>query len=57
MITARQINRLLLEFNKKGNLHMSSLKAGMTRKTAAKYMKLKDPQDPPKRRPGKRGPR
>lgn len=50
MITARQINRLLVEFNKKGNLHMSALKAGMTRKTAAKYMKLKDPQDPPKPR-------
>jgi hypothetical protein len=48
MITARQINRLLVEFNKKGNLNMSAMKAGMTRKTAAKYMKLSDPQDPPK---------
>ena len=49
MITARQINRLLLEFNKKGNLTMSAMKAGMTRKTAAKYTKLADPQDPPKK--------
>ena len=50
MITARQINRLLVEFNKKGKLNMSAMKAGMTRKTAAKYVKLKDPQDPPKAR-------
>jgi len=48
MITPRQINRLLQEFNKKGDLTMSAMKAGMTRKTAAKYMKLKDPLDPPK---------
>jgi transposase InsO family protein len=48
MITARQINRLLVEFNKKGQLNMSAMKAGMTRKTAAKYVKLNDPQDPPK---------
>jgi len=48
MITARQINRLLVEFNKKGQLNMSAMKAGMTRKTAAKYVKLNDLQDPPK---------
>jgi hypothetical protein len=48
MITARQINRLLREFNKKGNLMMSAMKAGMTRKTAAKYVKLEDPHDPPR---------
>ena len=48
MITARQINRLLVEFNKKGQLNMSPMKAGMSRKTAAKYVKLNDPQDPPK---------
>jgi transposase InsO family protein len=48
MINARQINRLLLEFNQKGKLNMSAMKAGMTRKTAAKYLKLKDPQDPPR---------
>ncbi len=35
MITLRQINRLLMEFNQKGNLTMSAMKAGMTRKTAA----------------------
>jgi transposase InsO family protein len=50
MITARQINRLLVEFNKKGQLNMSAMKAGITRKTAAKYVKLTDPQDPPKAR-------
>lgn len=27
---------------------MSSMKAGMTRKTAAKYLQMKDPQDPPR---------
>lgn len=48
MITFRQINRLLLELNKKGDLNMSALKAGITRKTAAKYSKLEDPYDPPK---------
>src|SRR6202789_1687294 len=48
MITAPQINRLLTEFNKIGQLYMSAMKAGMTRKTAAKYLKLTDPQDPPK---------
>jgi hypothetical protein len=50
MITPRQINRLLVEFNRKGNLNMCAMKAGMTRKTAAKYLKMKDPQDPPKTR-------
>jgi len=50
MITPRQINRLLVEFNKKGDLSMSAMKAGMTRKTATKYLKLKDPQDPPRAR-------
>ena len=50
MITPRQINRLLVEFNRKGDLNMSALKAGITRKTAAKYLKLKDPQDPPRTR-------
>jgi hypothetical protein len=48
MINARQINRLLTEFNKKGNMKMSAMKAGITRKTAAKYLKLEDPQAPPK---------
>ncbi|MEI6183747.1 MAG: IS21 family transposase [Polynucleobacter sp.] len=48
MITSRQINRLLVEFNQKGDLNMSAMKAGMTRKTAAKYLKMKDPQDPPR---------
>jgi transposase InsO family protein len=39
-----------VEFNQKGDLNMSAMKAGMTRKTAAKYMKMKDPQDPPRTR-------
>ena len=48
MITPRQINRLLLEFNKKGDVSMSAMKAGITRRTAAKYLKMADPQDPPR---------
>ena len=48
MINVHQINRLLLEFNQKGNLNMSAMKAGMTRKTAAKYLKMRDPRDPPR---------
>ena len=32
IIAVRQINRLLVEFNKKGDLNVSAMKAGMTRK-------------------------
>ena len=36
MLTRRQINQLVIEFNRKGNLSMSAMKAGVTRKTAGK---------------------
>jgi len=48
MLTRRQINQLVIEFNRKGNLSMSAMKAGVTRKTARKYLKLADPHDPPR---------
>ena len=48
MLTRRQINQLVIEFNRKGNLSMSAMKAGVTRKTARKYLKLGDPHDPPR---------
>ena len=48
MITCQQANRLVIEFNRKGNISMSALKSGMSRKTAAKYLKFKDPHNPPK---------
>jgi hypothetical protein len=48
MLTRRQINQLVIEFNRKGNLSMSAMKAGVTRKTAGKYLKLGDPHDSPR---------
>ena len=48
MITCHQVKRLVTEFNQKGNKSMSALKAGMSRKTAAKYLNLKAPYHPPR---------
>ena len=48
MITRHQIKRLVTEHNRWGNKSMSALKSGMTRKTAAKHLKLKDPYHPPR---------
>lgn len=46
MINRYQIKRLIIEQNRWGNKTMSALKAGMNRKTAAKYLKQKDPYNP-----------
>ena len=48
VITARQINQLVLEFNRRGNLTMSAMKAGVTCKTARKYLDQADPLDSPR---------
>lgn len=48
MITRHQIKRLVIEHNRWGNITMSALKSGMTRKTAAKHLKLKEPCHPPR---------
>ncbi len=48
MITRQQRTRVVIEFNKNSNISMSALKSGMHRKTAAKYLKYKDPHNPPK---------
>lgn len=48
MVTCHQIKRLVIEFNRKGNKSMSALKSGMSRKTAAKHLNLKDPYHPPR---------
>ena len=40
VINQRQLTRLLAEYQRKGNLSMSAMKAGMDRKTARKYVKL-----------------
>lgn len=46
MITTHQIKRLVLEHNRTGNMSKSALKAGLSRKTARKYLNLSDPFDP-----------
>ena len=48
MITGRQITKLLSEFHKKGDLTMSAMKSDMCRKTAAKYLQMEDPHNPPR---------
>ena len=40
MIKETQYRTLLKEFNKSGEITMSSMKSGMTRKTGSKYLKL-----------------
>jgi hypothetical protein len=47
MIAVSQINRLLVESNKKGDLNVSPMKARMTLKKSLKSLKLRDPQDLP----------
>lgn len=48
MITKHQIRGLVSEFNRTGNMSQSAMKAGMTRKTARKYLHLEDPFAPPR---------
>lgn len=43
MITKHQIRSLVFEFSRTGNMSQSAIKAGMTRKTAAKYLQREDP--------------
>ena len=40
MIKEHQYRNLLKEFNKSGEIKMSSMKSGMSRKTGAKYLQL-----------------
>jgi len=37
-VTDRQVRKLLMEYQKSGQIQMAALKAGMTRKTAAEYV-------------------
>lgn len=48
MITKHQIRGLVYEFGRTGNMSQSAMKAGMTRKTARKYLNLEDPFSPPR---------
>lgn len=38
LVTDRQVRKLLMEYQKSGQIQMAALKAGMTRKTAAQYV-------------------
>ncbi len=38
-ITDPQVRKLFMEYQKTGSMEVSALKAGMTRKTAAKYLR------------------
>lgn len=48
MITKHQIRGLVFEFSRTGNMSQSAMKAGMTRKTAAKYLRMENPFAPPR---------
>ena len=46
MIKETQYRALIKEFNKSGEITMSSMKSGMSRKTGSKYLKLgKSPEE------------
>lgn len=48
MITKHQIRGLVFEFSRTGSMSQSAMKTGMSRKTARKYLHLKDPFAPPR---------
>lgn len=48
MITKHQIRGLVFEFSRTGNMSQSAMKAGMSRKTARKYLRLEYPFAPPR---------
>ena len=43
MVTEQQIRKLLMEHTKSGQIGMAAMKAGMNRKTAAKYVHNGEP--------------